>query len=1343
MTKRNPVSAKQNIWYDAQQVDNDDLTLEQNFNDVIQSGIINNHIGTGVLPEALVDNVIFDSLLTSNFLDGLAVYAQNQPSDNNFGNQIEIELTNSLAAGKKTVKLALIGLDFQSNLQYETFVFKTNEIQISKKHFTKVLLILFNDFIGNPDLSLNLGGRLILREAKPFSLSRDAVMVSQDSQPNLFFRDFFIDGPLSLNAFLQSALPYYNIDNLNIYTTELDNKILPVNDVTTQIGQKFLATTNNIQKVQFLLSVRNTDLGKETELDWNGDLVISIYPLQSDIDCPTDIAPNLEIDFPPFNIPVAQISFNYSTLLANGIKLDSVPQPVDFIFSNTPAAVGNLIIPGKYYAVTIKRSGSADKCDILISNGKNLIENSRITTFTGTLWADIPEEDLWFIIWSDAAKVSDGQAYDNGHGITLPKTVQDSVSLATVDYCLDNLQFTGNEVYRAALFATTLETVPVPDQRTGNPVLTRKEFSPNIQLLNNINLTNLEKTIDPLLLGSIADKNIKFYDAFSSLITSKLYGSSMVGDEIFIRIVNDVTDTGRYDLSVNNLITNLLNGEFVNAKLIPNYLNPSVYYRISSATLETYMVGDVNGDGQITQEDVDLLKTYIGYNFNTGLPINTVYSTTGTTSTFTNGYNTLTKPFINEFGLAFEIVNPTTNIIVASGTDGVLVANPNNPREAQFTSSTTPFSTIVGISQFKIIVKSLTPENYGGFDIKLNNAPGEILTIRKILLNNKSIPEMLRCDVDQDFAVTFDDGYLLQSYVDKFTTSTSSTTTYPKPATDSFKKIGTTFDVIRFKVEKFIDRTDDYVDYINDFTSTPALRSKAIHESPEIFLSDGYFELHDFYTNPITFNIEKQLTWDESLIVTNSRPKLVPSAYTTLNGFLENKCNLEGIGIEIYGSKPDFDKGRVDLFIPDNLIIGNGGELHRPNGDFYKVDFEVGTIVLEIPDGYFGSEKTINLMDNFIASTINPTNSNPTGLTSLGFPAMKFADCSYVLQDALLKDQLRFSVSVQSFSPNVNGLSIDGYYGSIVDGKIGVSVDYTTGLLTLNFTNLYEDDILLTLSTKIQVHVYLKKGGFNNKPVFVDSVKVQNMLKLISVFSGANVGGPSALVDLSADVTGVLPIIHGGTGLNSVGAFGTVLTSTGGGLSYQFLTDLPGFIPFSSGTASANKAPKTDGYGFLDPSFYYKNPIYIDAFNGNVSNNLSVPAPIGGFTFRFDSFILQGLKSINLEAILETTSGDAAEILLYDVTSTSYITLTSMSTTSISPVVVRSQNLISPLVLKEGASDFVYEVHLLLNTSSPGADVATCKMARLVLTYDNPAGTGPSTGRSWNFVPYLPSPNPI
>jgi hypothetical protein len=1141
MTKRNPISAQQNIWFDAQQVDNTDLTLEQDFNNTINSAVIGNHIGSGTLPEVLEQQIIFDSSLASGFLDGTIVQAQSQPSDNNLGNQLEIELVGSKVAGKKAIKFCIIGLDFQSNLIYETFCFRTNEIQITQQHFAQILVLLFNDFIGDPTLSLNLGGRIVVREALPLALSRDPIMVSQAVEPNLFFRDFYVAGFSSLLNLLQTALPLYNIDSLNIYTAPLDNKILGVNDVTIQIGQKFIAKTNNIQKVTLLLSVQNTDVGNEDDLAWGGDIVVSLYPLQSTIECISDIAPNSPIDFSPSNIPLAQLSFNYNTLQTAGVLLNTVPQPVDFIFSNGSIAGGNQLIVGSYYAATIKRSGSADKCDILIAAGTNHIPNSRITTFTGTLWIDIPEQDLWFKIWTDAAKVADGQVYENGYGSILPKIIEDSDTLATIDYSFGNIQFRGNDVYRAVVAAVTEETTPIPDQRTGNPVLSRQQFIPNISLLNTIDLTNLEKASDPLIIGAISDKNIKFFDSLSAVINSKLYSATMVHDELIIKIVDDSTDVVRFDSSVSGLISNLLNGDFVGSKIFPNAGATTTYYRIASAQLISSILGDVNGDGIIDERDLNILNSYIDYNLSTGLPANTIVTTDNVVTTFINGYRTYTNNFSNLFGISFQLIDPSTNAVIASGNDGVLVANPIDNRLAQFTSSSIIFNTIIGLGSYKLVL--LTPsnqENYGGFDITSIDSVTDVLTIRKVILTGDVIMQMLRSDIDGDFHITYNDGYLLSNYIEREVLSLASVSTYPGPSTNAFTKIGTKFNTIRFKLEKFTDRADDY-------STDPSNRISNVHPSPDIFLSDGYFESHDFYTNPSVISFQKQLVWDESLIVTNSRPRFVPCVFPTLSGFIENTCTINGVNVNVYESKPDFDSGRVDVFIPDNLIIGKGGEIHRPDGNFYKVDFEVGTIVLEIPDGLFGSERTINVLDDFIADYTGD------GRTRLGFPSMKFADCSLVTANALTNDQIRFSVAVQSFSPNTNGLSTDGYSGVIVDGKIGVAIDYQTGLLTLNFTNLYQDTILQTLSTKIQVSVFLKKGGFNNQPLFVDSVKMQNMLKLVSVFSGAVDGGPSALVDLQSDITGILPIIHGGTGLNDVGAFGTVLTSNGSGLSYQFI----------------------------------------------------------------------------------------------------------------------------------------------------------------------------------------------
>jgi len=1345
MTKRSPVSVIRPNWFDAQQVDETDLNTEQTANITIESSIINNHIGDGVLPETLVEQVLFDSSLAEGFLDGKAISPQAQPSDNNLGNQLAISLTGSRVSGRKTVKVGIIGLDFQSNLQYEIFYFRTNEVQVSKKHFSEILVILFNDFIGDPDLSFNLGGRITITEANPMMVSRDAIMLAQDQQPNLFFRDFFLDfsiSQLSLTAMLQAAMPLYNIDTLNIFTVPQDVIPLLNGDVTTQIGQKFQATTNNVQKVTMLLSVRNTSVGQENNLAWAGDIVVSIYPLQTSLDCPTDIAPNLPIDFSPSNIPVGQISYNYASLQAAGILLDSVPQPVDFVFSNSPVAGGNVMEPGQYYAIAIKRAGAANQCDILVSTGGDLIDNSRVTTFTGSLWVDVPSQDLWFKIWTDAAKIADGQAYDAGNGVIIPKTTVDEASQATVDYSFGQKQFVGNDVFRAVMQAVTADTTPVADQRTGNPVMSRQQFVPQVTLMNTIDITNLETTSEPLILGAISDRNIKFFDPGQANINSVLFSATMAEDELLIRIVDDPTDTIRFNSSVSGLATNLLNGDLVGALIVPDAVAaPFTQYRIADARLCSMIVGDVDGNGIVDEHDLALLNSFLGYNLNQGLPAHTVINTDTVTTTFTNGYNTLIQPFSNLFNISFQLVDPNTGSVVAQGTDGILVANPNDPRLAQFTSSSVTFDVIVGLSTYKLVILSngAGEANWGGWDIVGIDSVADVLTLRKVYLTGDTLGQLLRADIDGDFAITFADGYLLNNYIERQPFSTAPTTTYPAPSTNPYTKIGTKFNVIRLRLEKFVDRTDDYV--VNTNT-----RATTTHPAQDIFNNDGYFVNHDFLNFPVPISITKQLVWDEALVVTNARSRLVPAAFTSETNTPLHSCTLEGIQCNVYPVPQEVETGRVDFFVPNNLIIGNG-EIQRPDGEFYKVDFEVGTVVLEIPDGLFGSERTIDIMSDFIVDYTG------TGATKLGFPSMRFADCSYVHKDALANDQVRFSVAVQSFSPNIDGYSLDGYTGPIVDGKMGVNIDYSTGLLTLNFSNLYQDPVLRTLSTKVQVNVFLKKGGFNNSPIFVDATKVQNMLKLISVFSGANDGGPSALVDLQNDVTGILPVVHGGTGLNTVGPVGTVLTSNGSGVSYQFVYDLIGVIAFSLGSVDNDRVPKTDGYGFLDPSFYYKNPVYIYGVAGVQSNDSNVPMAIGAMVFNFDQYILEGLESITLEAIIECNdSANAAQIQLFNVNTNTYLNLASgpstiISTNNPAATYVASQDIKSELLPgSQGATPMVYEVHLSLATSI-GTDVAICKMARLVMTYNNltlnsSTAIAPPTSHSYNFVPFLPSPTP-
>ncbi len=1061
MTDRTPVSTLQNVWFDSQQVDNDDLTLEQQHNDQIQSGIVNNHFGSGVLPEVLGQKILFDTNDIAGNLDGIDLDSLDQPSDKNYGNQLEIDVSGTIAAGNRRIKLAIIGLDFENNLQYDTFFFSKNEKVITKKHYVRILKVFLNDFLGNSTISFNLkgrDGRIVIKEASSFSLSRDTIMVAQDVEPNLFWKDFFIINYPTITTFLEASLPSYNIDNLNISTGYKQLRSLQANDVSSQIGQKFLATTNNIQKVTLLLSVDNPI--NPYDLVWLGDLIVSIYPLQSSIECDTDIVPGLAIDFDPANVPLAQLSVNYTTLLNNGIVLNTVPQPVDFVFSNTPVANGSAITPGSHYVVTIKRSGSATSGVLSAVMGNDRTSDSRATVFNGSVWVDIPEEDMWFQVWTDSAKITDGQAYDKGIGIIVPKTQVNNSTAITEDYSLDGISFTRNDVYYALVKAATQSSAPVQDERTGNNVFSRKQYTPEVDLIKSSDLLELQEVSTPFVVGTISDKNVKTYNAASADITSKFHYFSMIGNECVIKVIEDPTDP-RYDLTVLNLVTEFLNGNLLNAKIAPNINNPSVFYRIANAELQSMTFGDVNGDGVVDEQDLLIAQNLLDYSLNS--------------APNAADYTTLTTLFVNDSLLTFNVIDPVTLVPYASGTDGIMTVNSLDGTSVSFNSTSVNFSLIPNIGD-KVVVVSLSsnPGNNGTFTITGISSPNQI-TLKKKYINSEILTQILRADITGGFNINSSDINYISDYVNKVNP-------FPSPIAPG-NKIGTKFNVLKFVLEPFVDRHDDYPNTLTNRNST-------IHVQPDIYENDAAFVSNNFISNPIEFRITKQLTWSDYAVVTTSNPRKVASTFTTDTGFNLNKCQTDGVSRDNYPLPLDFDPGRNDYYVSNNLILDAGGEIIRPDGYFYKVDFETNSLSFEIPAISFNSERTINLFTDFVADY------DGNGKTRLGYRAMKFADCSTVKLDALQKNQVKFHVSVQSFSPQINGIDEDDLSGVITDGRIGVFMDHSTGLLTLNFENLYKDPVLKTLSTKLQIMFMLKRAGFNNTPLSIDSDKTKNLLGL-------------------------------------------------------------------------------------------------------------------------------------------------------------------------------------------------------------------------------------------------------
>jgi hypothetical protein len=981
MTNRLPVSTVQNRWHDAQRVDQRDMDAEQTNKNQNDAAIVNNHFGSGVLPYSPTQNVIFDSeqltaiqaaLKASNDFDGTGQAPHAQPTDSNLGNQLEVTLADGGAFGRLSTKVLIIGLDFEGNTQYDRFYFyKDNDTQVTRKHYTRILTLFFYDYFGNNNCSRNLGGHITIKETRGYQLSRDTVMVAQDVEPNLFFRDFKTSGLVTganQTVFLYNTLQEgmgseYSVDSLNINTNVKLNRYLAAGDVTSKIGQKFRATTDNIQKITLLLGAsRDDSAAVENRYDWSGDLVVSIYELQTTTACPTDVIPELSIEFEPSPEPVSQLSFSQEELRDLGYVLTDVLQPVDFVFSNTQLGqtINPILVKGRYYCITIGRAGAAGTGSIFTGIGNNVLEDSRETLYGGGAWVDVSEEDMWFQVWTDAAKVADGQAYDEGNGIEVEKTEVNSIG-ATVDYSFGehSLVDSGeNSLNTAVVQAVQEGSVEEQDERTGDTIYSRQKYEPSFSFVTSSGLNTLRETAEPLIIGAAQDVNPKSNPIIDGI--QELPG--LVKGDVFT-IVNPDPD--------------LLSNNLIGSKLIPNNTCNALDYRIFRVTYCVDGYGDVNGDGEINSLDVVRVTQLLGESLD----------------------------------------SPTT--------------------------------------QQKII-------------------DGYITTL-----------ELLRADVDGDGYITSNDVDLITQFVSRQINS------FP---------VGSTFDHLELQVQQSIGRYDGYFDcdgYIrlDGYTGRNVVSPGSLN--PYELVYDGYLVTPNmngadpvFDTVPyvaVPYEVKPQPFWQDYQLKISTEARLVLAAFIFDTAITAPDCTTASTFVceDRPGIDPSFDPGRTDIQVPDNLIMRRG-QIINPDGSNYKIDFEVGHIILELPEIPF-TESVINIFEKLMVDAGN-------GFTSAGYAAMRFADCTTVQSDALAKNQVRFGVSIQAFVPNIDGYTDEDGYGVIVDDIIGVYMDHDTGILTLTVKDLSVDDLYQTLVTKIQITVYLKKGGWNNEVLVVDSDQIQGLL---------------------------------------------------------------------------------------------------------------------------------------------------------------------------------------------------------------------------------------------------------
>lgn len=991
MTTRKPVSYTFNRFYDSQRVDQDDMDVEQDRHVNKDASIVQNHFGSGVLPTASVQKILFDTdnlfpdqvaLIASNDFDGTGLRPFAQPTDNTLGNQLEVQLTDSTeilngttsVGGRFSTKVLIIGLDFQGNIQYDRLYFYKKEKQVTQKHYALILSVFFNDFYGNNNCSRQLGGRVIIRETNSFQLSRDPIMIAQDVEPNIFFRDFKTSNTsesstpvLTLYQAIQSGIgTEYNVDALNINTT-VKREFQIGDDVTTRLAQKFIAKTNNIQKITVLLGVRrDTSAALENRYDWSGELIVSIFELQSNIECPTDLVPELAIEFSPNPVPLTQFSIDQSDLEDQGYVLNDVLQPVDLVFNNSQVGdtVNPVIEPGKYYAISFGRAGDASTGTIFTGIGNSQSTEDRFSIFTGE-WTDVPEEDLWYQVWTDAAKASDGFAYDAGNGMEIPKTNTNDLG-AVVDYSFGHHPFvdSGQNTTNTAIVEAVLNQFQQEqDERTGNPVFARQKFEPSFSFVTNSTLSTLRETSEPLIIGCGTDINAKS----NSIISGTLEYPGLVNGNV---------------LTVINPDADLISQRLIGSKLTPND-DFAADYKIVRKRICTDGYGDVNGDGVIDEDDVIRATQLIGQSL----------SSTSTQEGIRDGY----------------------------------------------------YSTL----------------------------------------------EIIRADVDGDGYVSAADIDLISDFVARNINS------FP---------VGASFQHIEIEVQNSTGRFDGYFDCTDGYVrldgyvgsnvvqasslSATELKYYGYNGIPNMFSADPAFSTVpwvevDFSVRPVPF-------WQDYLLQFSSEARLVPATFTFDEDSSElfdedGNCAANDASVCIDSSEilPRCNPGRNDFFVPDNLIIGKGQILTR-DGSLFRQDLEIVPLILELPQQKIFDHAVLNVFTKLIADAGD-------GFTSVGYPALKFSDCSTVGTDALARNQIRFGVTIQSRFPNADGYD-DGYgYGVIVDDLFGINIDQSTGILTVTVANLDYDSIFPELRTKIEITVYLKKAGWNNSPFTVPADQLEGL----------------------------------------------------------------------------------------------------------------------------------------------------------------------------------------------------------------------------------------------------------
>ena len=1008
-------------FYDGQKITEADLDAEQLHNQSVTGGIINDFHGSGIVRESIFESNILlntstpgvysaegspnlskETIMLGRY-DGLPIKLDIQPSDQDYGNRLEVELVNADVGGKVQTKVLIIGFAFSSlnargELVCEVLSFKKNETLITKYFYKEVLSVIFNNFSGGTGKteydslkdSLNVisenSGYITIKESESLKVFPKSSINDQIESPNQSLNTFITgDTATSITDLLYEAVG----DDVNFGDLYLElSPALTVSfekngSVTKSFGQKFLAKSNNLQRIDFLMSVTaDTSLPVENQYDFSGELTIAIHKLQTDITCSTGVAPDKLIDFDPEIDPIIEVSFNQEDLRVQGYSLGQDPQIVSFNFASTLIADPNIdpsLVEGQYYAVVVSRRGDTrtgtvnmlvgwDKPTRKSQNGqaltpeeKFLKQSSRFFEFDVTTkrYVDYSSYSLWHVIHSDCVEVTPGTAYSNdSYLISIPKTEKfvgnTEISRYIDSIPLSNVSF-GSSNYVVLSHIQEFNS-PVSHPRTGNVAYSRIFDTGEIKVYNESEFLSLKEDV-PLILAKISDKNVRS----ASTITQPVTLPGMVDTDSIIIINPD---------------TSLLSDNLIGRLLTPDVsCECNKKYKIIKTECITYTVGDLNNDKKIDALDISEIVPILG---------NTINSAS-TEKEILSGNLSIIKFKQSDLN-GDETVDGEDLSILEDAADGYI--NFSVPEK------------------FKVLKIHL--QN----DFDSNDYP-TILSDLSITATTEALSNLISFSI-VDYRVglairsgdvvsisgSFDSGiYLVSS---KEIDSTGLNITIGLKQEDG--------SLLSFVGESAVPLT-----IVSGTATNMLIDNLNLVKLPFVESSLSI----DFIESP--FEIENLELCDLRRYVSrNFIDERISSCICTTDD-----CNTQ---ITCTPSLKNQQYISGDMYIPD-------GEIYSSPGIPYHGDFEYTTVSVSLPPGSL-DDCQIDLYNAFVKAEAGSCN------TAAGYPAMKYSDGTYVgCEDSsgtndIQKGRVKFSSAIASLYVDslVSGPIPDGYVNSSVDG---------------------------------------------------------------------------------------------------------------------------------------------------------------------------------------------------------------------------------------------------------------------------------------------------------------------